>query len=105
MKFSAPASRWAHFPPFQPIGWIVSVMSRIYGWTVDRRREVRIRDLRLRMSVAYAVRDHLSVAAIGREMFAECDARSPAQVRRMEKRLFDSLDPHARAVFERATRQ
>jgi hypothetical protein len=87
--------------PFQPIGWIVGVMSKAHGWTVDRRREVRIRDLRIRMQVAYNVRDLASVANLGRQIFAECDARSPAQFARMERRALAAMDEHMREALGR----
>lgn len=99
MNISARVAARLAASPFQPMGWIVGVTSRIYGWTVDRRREARIRDLRLRMQVAYNVRDHVSVANIGRQLFAECDARSPAQFARMERRALSAMDEHMREAL------
>lgn len=81
------------------ISRVVSVASRFRDWKADRRREVRIRDLRTRMSVAFAARDHISVAHLGRLMFAECDARSPRAVARLERRCLAAMDEHMREAL------
>jgi hypothetical protein len=65
----------------------------------DRAREVRIRDLRLRMQVSYNARDHLSVAHLGRKLFAECDARSARQCARMTRRRIAAMDEHMREAL------
>jgi hypothetical protein len=75
-----------------------SIQQRIADW----RRERRIRALRLAVSAAYATGCKATLRRAAHALFAECDARSAGQVARMERRLFDSLDPHARAVLERA---
>ena len=84
----------------------VSVTSQFWGfvtglWT-DWRREVRIRELRFDISVAHAYGRTHDVRRIAERVFAECDARSPRQVARMEKRILDRMDAHSRVVFERA---
>lgn len=99
MNISARSLLLRIFPPSKHAARVVSVVSAIRDWTVDRQRERRIRELRARISAAFAVRDELSVRHLAREMFAECDARSERQKLRMERRLLDSLDPHARQVL------
>ena len=99
MNISASARLLRIFPPAKHAVRLVSVASAIRGWAVDRKREARIRELRARISAAFAVRDELSVRHLAREMFAECDARSERVKARMERRLLDSLDPHARQVL------
>ena len=103
--FLSPANRRDTRAGANPTSGDVSVTSRFWTfvtgpWT-DHRRELRIRDLRVRMQVAFDTRDHISVQHLGRELFAECDARSPRQVARMEKRIIDRMDASSRALFEK----
>jgi hypothetical protein len=74
------------------------VRQRIADW----RRERRIHAIRQHIRDAYEAGDKTGVTRHAHALFAECDARSAGQVARMERRLLDSLDPHARAVLERA---
>ena len=75
------------------------LLAALRAWVDDRKREQRIRDLRFDLSVAHICGHFGTVNRIAKEMFAECDARSPRQVARMEKRFLESLDPHARAAI------
>lgn len=90
-------------PQFHPIRACVSVASWLRDWTADRQREVRISDLQHRIRLAFAARNERRVRELAHEMFAECDARSDRQKARMERRIRNSLDPHARAVFDRVS--
>jgi hypothetical protein len=75
-----------------------AAIQRLADWC----RERRIRAIRLQIRDAYEAADKPAICRLAHALFAECDARSAGQVARMERRLFDSLDPHARAVLERA---
>jgi HPt (histidine-containing phosphotransfer) domain-containing protein len=68
----------------------------------DYFRERRIHAIRQQIRDAYEAGDKAGVTRHAHALLAECDARSPGEVARMERRLLDSLDPHARAVLERA---
>jgi hypothetical protein len=95
------AGAWHIAAHLNPIVGFVSVMSWFRGSAVDWRREVRIRELRLRVSRAFVARDEAGVRLAARELFAECDKRSPRAQARLERRVLDSLDPHARAALEK----
>jgi len=66
------------------------------GWQriTDWRRERRIRALRARVVSACDAGENDRACRLARELFAECDARSPAQLARMEQ----ARDPHEQAV-------
>jgi hypothetical protein len=98
-------STLAKFRPITPHLYLrkrlVSVASWICGWAVDRQREVRISDLQHRIRIAFANRDEARVRTLARDMFAECDARSPRQKARMERRALRLMDEHARVGLGR----
>jgi 5-carboxymethyl-2-hydroxymuconate isomerase len=78
------------------------MLTAIHQRIVDWRRERRIRVLRAAVSDAYATGCKATLRAAAHALFAECDARSEAQKQRMERRILERMDPHARAVFERS---
>jgi hypothetical protein len=78
------------------------MLRSIHQRFVDWRREGRIRALRIDFTAAYESGCKQAIRRAAHALFAECDARSPGQVARMERALLDRMDPHARAVFERA---
>jgi hypothetical protein len=75
-----------------------ALLERITDW----RRERRIRTLRVAVADAYATGCKATLRTAAHALFAECDARSEAQKQRMERRILDRMDPHARAVFDRS---
>jgi flagellar biosynthesis/type III secretory pathway protein FliH len=77
---------------------LAALLERLTDW----RRERRIGALREQIRAAYEAGDKTGVTRHAHAMFAECDARSEAQKQRMERRILDRMDPHARAVFERS---
>lgn len=75
----------------------MSLFQRIADW----RRERRIRALRVEIADACIAHDTEARDRLCRALFAECDQRSEGQKRRMTDRFIASLDPHARAVFQK----
>ena len=76
----------------------MTLLQRFKDW----QRERRIRRLRERACYLMDVGQHQAAQHVVNELFLECDARSRQQRDRMERARIGRMDPHARAVFERA---
>jgi hypothetical protein len=72
-------------------------IQRFHDW----RREVRIKALRARAMKAHDAGQVQLSRRLFLALFAECDARSPQQVRRMERAIYRRMSPQDRALFDR----